>query len=138
MTQRQAARTYGIPQGTLSKRLEWLNQGNREDRIREAEEQILDHTIAAAEAAQRELAKRVTEDPAALTVKELVPIAGFSQDKLAVRRNWGKGGAGEGASAGVLADVLQKLAAGGRVTITGPREGDQAIDVTPGKGETSE
>lgn len=130
MSQMRAAREFGIPQSTLSARLAWFDDPGREERIQEAEEQILHHTLVAAEAAQRELAKRAAENPELLTVKELVPIAGMSQDKLALRRQWGKGGAGEGAGVNVLAQALAQLGGSGSVTIS-VNQGRDAIDVTP-------
>jgi len=118
MSQTRAAKEYGIPQSTLSKRLAWFEDiASREKRVQEAEEQILSHTLIAAEGAQREIARRVVEDPGALTVRELVPIAGNAQDKLALRLGWGGSSKADSASVNLIADAIAKIVSGAKGSV---------------------
>ncbi len=131
----KAAEAYGIPRSTLQNRVAWLmgdGRVGREERIQEAEEQILDLTLVSVEAAQRLLAERAVSGE--LTTKEAVSVAGMGQDKLALRRRWGKESHSEGQGGHALAKALESMASkgGGKLTIEVEPE-QEAIDVTPEK-----
>lgn len=131
-----AAELWGVPYATLYSRVQLHSPDSpdREERLKAADERLLELTYVTAEAAQAELARRVTEEPESLTPKELVPIAGMSQDKLAQRRQWGKQSSSEGRGGEILAKALEKMAhqGGGKLTIELETD-DDAIDVTPEK-----
>jgi len=131
MSQRQAAAAFDVPRGTLINRLEWLNHPDREERVQRFEEQILNHTLVVAEAAMEELGERVTdpEQRRLLTTKELVPIAGMAQDKLALRRNWGKTQPNQGQGVSALAAALQQLGSG-KVSVSQPDGSSVSVEVT--------
>lgn len=132
MTQNQASKAFGIPKGTLCQRIQWFEQTEPEEKRRWAEERLLDATMVNALAATELIGEKLTDPDEAskLTVKELVPIAGMSMDKLALIRGWGKQQTGDSTSLNALqATLAQVLGSGGSVTIEGPKPDHKAIDV---------
>ena len=133
-----ASRIAAVPRSTLRSwlaRLEADDDGSREQKLRAAEDEILDISIVIAQAAGAELARRATQEPDKLTLKELQLAYGTAVDKTNLRRGWGKGAAGDGAGVGSLAGKLAELGAGERLTLTVERSAADpvadAVDVTP-------
>ena len=137
----EASRRYGVPRRRLTYLLQARDGGDasaREATLRSAEDRILDAQFATLEAAQRELLRRLTEEPHALKTAELVSAAKSAAEVVGQRRGWAHVAAAEAPGVGALASALAQLGSGeeASLTVTLRRSTAQepagaAIDVRP-------